>query len=369
MKPKYLFIDDETGGPTTALLDGFKDTGLLSVIPLSIDKNDTFESICGKIVEQFAQQDINGILIDLCLDGAGENSMYFKAPPLAQQIRSKASEGVIKQCPIVLCSTVENMDTYYTRDKASHDLFDYYFNKTDSSFMRIATRLASMAKGYLQLMGEWTVESILNRPKAELLDLRIVNYLEEETLSPFDVSQFIVKSFFSNSGILINEDVLAARMGVNREASGVAWLQLKNAIEKEAQYNGIFADGWKRYWADKVGAYYSRLSGGIPCQASNAHERIEVLTRMGFDGITAAEPIKFNKSTYFNTICEYYKLPIDSMEGIPIEDSALLKPWQEHHYVSFYALAKGDFPEVKIGIEGKKKYAEMKKRIEYEQQA
>lgn len=360
MKPKYLFIDDESGGATDALLHGFNDTKLISVRQLSIDKNDCFESISDKIISEYRANCFDGIIVDLCLDGEGENSMNFKAPSLAQQIRTRSSEGAFPLFPIVLCSTMEKVDSFYMKDRASHDLFDLYFNKDAAA--KVSARLASLAEGYRLLNSDKrSVLDVLGRPDSEILDTRIIDYLSNGSLSSFDVACFVLKNLFLFSGLLIDETIVASRLGVDLKLSE-GWSRLEDALN-DCRYRGVFCGGWKRFWADKIDDFFVKLSGGTPYQFLPALERVEILAKNGFDGIIPAKPIEYNHSSVFDTVCVCSNRPMDSMEGIPVEDSLDLKPWQEHHYVSFFAVASGDYPAAKLGGEGIKLFNEKREAI------
>ena len=108
-------------------------------------------------------------------------------------------------------------------------------------------------------------------------------------------------------------------------------------------------------------------SHGTPYQVMTANERIEVLQKAGYDNLIPAKPIQYNNSTYYDTVCLVSNRPMDSMEGIPIEDIMSMKPWQENHYVSFFALAKGDYSESKVCNTGIKRFNEIKLSIKDEQ--
>lgn len=367
MKLRYLFIDDEVGEPTKALLDGFNDTKLLIVESLSIAKDETFDSINDKLQSEYAKQGFDGILIDLCLDGTGANSLKFKAPPVAQQVRTLASENKLAHLPIVLCSTIEN-EVLYRNDSSSHDLFDYYFNKADLNFKKEAQRMQSLAEGYQILNKKDTsIQEVLGRTDVDALDSRLLDLTPGNMMSSFDVAQRIIKDMFRYSGILITERIAAARLGVDIEKSGDVWNKLKDKVLVNAEYKGVFSSGWQRYWTDKLNSLFMEFTGGTPYQIMTAAERIEALAKSGFDGLVAAAPISYNQSTFYNTVCIYFKQPMDAVEGIPIEDSMKLKPWQENRYVSFLAVAKGDFKEDCIGIAGKKRLEEIKQRLQDEQ--
>ena len=365
MIPKYLFIDDETGFVTKALLDGFNDQKLINVSPLTLRKDEPFEAVCNKIKDEFAAHHFDGVLIDLCLDGTGANSLAFKAQPFAQQIRTWASEGKMPQIPVVLCSTLENYDVY-RKDSASHDLFDYYFDKTEVNYKCETARMKSLAEGY-QLLNkkDIKIEEYLGRKDIDEIDDKVIDYLRGP--STFDIARRIVKDVIPYSGILIDQYVVAARMGVDIGESKVGWLKLRDAIFADAEYKGVFSKGWERCWADLVNVFFMKLSDGTPYQILNAEERIKVLEKAGFDGLVVANPIEFNSSSYFNTACCHSGLPLDSMEGIPVEDRMSLMPWQENHYVAFYYVANGDFKEEKLCQDGLKRREKMIQRLQDEQ--
>lgn len=364
MIPKFLFIDDETGSVTKALLDGFNDQKLISISPLTLRKDEPFESVCNKIKDEFAAHHYDGVLIDLCLDGTGANSLAFKAQPFTQQIRTWASEGMMPQIPVVLCSTIGNYDIY-RKDSASHDLFDYYFDKTELVFEQEAVRMKSLAEGY-QLLNKNGIkaEEYLGRKDIDEIDDKVIDYLRGQ--STFDIARRIVKDFMPYPGLLIDKHTVAARMGINMDASK-GWPQLKDAIYSQSEYQGVFSAGWKRCWSDKVNAFFMGLSEGKPYQILSAEERVAVLGKAGYEGLVPAKPIELNNSSYFNTVCYFSGLPLDSMEGIPVEDRMSLMPWQENHYVSFYFVARGDFKEERLCQEGLKKKQEITRRLQDEQ--
>lgn len=366
MTVKYLFIDDEAGAPTKALIDGFNDTGLVYVSSLSFQKNESFENVCKMIGEGLINGNYDGIILDLCLDGTGANSLYFKAPPLAQQIRTLSSEGKIKHIPVVLCSTNENYELYI-KDSTSHDLFDSFINKTTISFEKESLKLQSLAEGYKLLNDNRLKEVYLNRTDFEALDDRVIDFLSGEKLSSFDIAQRILKDLFYYSGILIDEYVMAARLGIDIKTSSIGWNKLKEELKRFASYNGVFSKGWSRFWADKVNAFFMEQSEGNPYQIMTANERVEILQKAGYDNLIPAKPIQYNNSTYYDTVCLVSKCPMDSMEGIPVEDIMSMKPWQENHYVSFFALAKGDYPEGKVCNAGIKRFNDIKLLIKDEQ--
>lgn len=59
----------------------------------------------------------------------GSELSYCDAPTIASTLRSKYNDG-IKERPIVLISTLDNIVNIYRKDYTSHDLFDYAISKS-----------------------------------------------------------------------------------------------------------------------------------------------------------------------------------------------------------------------------------------------
>ncbi len=366
MIPSYLYLDDENGSVTTSMLDGFNDTGLVSITPLKLQRNERFEDVSDAIVKDCSQKSYQGIVIDLFLDGGGANSLKFKASPLVQQIRTLASEGKIAQMPVVLCSTAEKI-SFLEKDRASQDLFDHCFKKEDNP-EEIAPKLQSLADGYavLNSLGDnGRFGAIVKRSPESFYDNRVVDYLSDEALSTYDIAHRLKVDFIDHTGIMIEEDVVASRMGVDIEASGEGWKKLIKDIEAKAIYKGVFASGWRRFWADLVRDFFLSMSGTRPYQLLTSKERIDILDHSGYEGLVPATPIRLNQSSMFNTVCHLSRKPLDAQEGIPINDSMPLKPWQEREYLSLYSIVHGDYPPNQLGADGKRVLCELMKRCNH----
>lgn len=157
----------------------------------------------------------------------------------------------------------------------------------------------------------------------------------------------------------MKDRIVAARLGIDKDASAKNWGVLMQKIFAPAKYSGLFADGWDRWWADSVVNIFKDLTGKR-LSFLNAEERVQLLIeKTGITGLVAATPIKHCKSTEFWTICEAYKKPLDPLEGFKIFASSELKPWQESKYLSFDAIVE------RIGVEkGLRPHPSEKERIE-----
>jgi hypothetical protein len=337
MKPKYLYIDDENPDALKSIVNGFNDVGEIEVELVDLSKLRDFESLKQYICEQ----NPDGLILDLRLDGDGQNRLSFPATTFAQDLRTLAVSGDVKFFPLILCSTSPKMRATYDVDKTSHDLFDYKFEKSDTpEWKKFSIKLKSIANSYKWLNErKRTVEEILNREDWQQFDSRIFEKFidKEQDLKVNDIAQFVIKELFNHPGILIKERTVAARLGVDIDASGNEWNRLKKEFLEDCMYNGAFGNGWERWWFDRIASKFQSISKGEKLQNLNASQRVEILSKLGFTLISAKPIEPYCKSSEFWTVCEYYKTPLDPLEGFKIYESTELKPWQEPKFLSFSA--------------------------------
>jgi hypothetical protein len=337
-KPKFLYVDDESGFSTEAFKDGLTDTGIIDVdFKQAEDFRDqliSFERELGKY---------DGLILDLRLDGNLGIGLKHTAVSLAQELRSKTAAGEkYVDIPIILCSTDQKIKAFYKKDQTSHDLFDYTFLKDVSPDWELhSTRLRSIVNGYKAIrISKFRMNKVFNRDISKL-DQRIFGkFLDhEESFPVHDLAQHIVKELIDQPGPLINEPLLASRLGIDIEKSS-DWNNLINRYFINASYKGVFTDGWRRWWSDLIIEIFKELTGKR-LSALRAADRVNLLKGIcKLNKLFAAEPITKSISTNFWTICEYYQKPLDPLEGFKVFEHKEPKPWQEYRYLSFEAAAE-----------------------------
>lgn len=334
MKPKYLYIDDEEMDALVSFIHGFTDLGQIGIEILPLEKYKTFE----EVKTYLARTEFDGLIIDLRLDGNGPNRVDFTATTLAQDFRTAAASGEFRAIPIILCSTNSKMRATYDNDMASHDLFDFKFEKTAPDYIKFSRKFLSLAEDYIWLnQSNKSITDILKRDDLENIDVRIYERFEDRVPLAQEYARFVINEFFHHPGVLIKERVVAARLGIDIEKSPDGWAKIKSEFLKEAKYSGLFSIGWERWWADKVVSQFKKLSDKR-LSTLNAEERIAILTKQtGIEGLVAAKPLPYCYSSEFWTICEGLKMPLEPLEGFKIYESSDLKPWQESKYISFQA--------------------------------
>jgi hypothetical protein len=339
--PKYIYIDDENGPSEVSTLNGFNDLKLIEVERFPLADFKEFGQLKLELASRAKNVAYNGLILDLRLDGTGEDRTEFNATSLAQELRSVAARGEIPTFPIVLCSTEEKIKDTYSSDKTSHDLFDYKISKSNPKpdWQKLSQKLFSLANGYKWLNGtKPNLEQVFGITDTSKLDQRIL----EDTYSfstEYDSAHFVIKNFFHQRNPLINEKVLAARLGIDLVATPVEdWNKLLDGLFKGAKYSGLFSDGWQRWWTDTIVSIFAEISGER-LSFLNAADRVKILReKSGIESLIDAKPIKFCNSTEFWSICEGFKVPIDPLEAFKISTSFGLKPWQESKYISLLAI-------------------------------
>jgi len=350
-KPKYLYIDDEVGNESDqsvyAVAQGFCDQNQIEVV---IGAPKDFKSQKEELLEKL--KDFDGLILDLRLDQNMKLDVSYNAPAIAQELRTAVlnPEDNLRPCPIILCSTDERMRATYDSDQTSHDLFDYKFLKgSEPNWPKFSKKLYSLANGYKWLReNKHTINEILDRKDLSGVDQRIVERFEdpEGNIAVYDYAQFVLKELFNHPGPLIKERVMAARLGIDIDASGDSWIKLRDEKLCEFKYSGLFYEGWDRWWADKLVTFFKKISEEKRLGSLDANERTEILAqKFKIEGIVAANPIPFNSSLKFWTICEYSKKPLDPLEGFKVFESSDLKGWQEPKYLSFNSVAVEGVPK------------------------
>ncbi|MEJ7820668.1 MAG: hypothetical protein WKF85_00025 [Chitinophagaceae bacterium] len=340
-KPVYLYIDDENGLSETSTINGFNDSGIIDVQRFPLSNFIEFSTLKLELIRRSNENSFDGLIIDLRLDGTGEDRTEFNANAISSELRSVSARNEIKSFPIVLCSTEENIKQTYNADKTSHDLFDYKLSKSNAApnWPKISIKLLSLAEGYTWIQSDKReIAQIFGNSDLKKLDERIIQKIENLNVI-YDFTHFIIKNFFHQTNPLINEKILAARLGIDLKAtSSDSWSKLTTGILADIKYQGLFATGWNRWWADRLVDWFNSNTGER-LAFLNAEKRVEILKRIsGLEDLIVAKPLKYCNSSEFWSICEGYKVPIDPLEGFKIYSSIDLKPWQESKYISVLAI-------------------------------
>ena len=163
--------------------------------------------------------------------------------------------------------------------------------------------------------------------------------LQKLLSSPIHIpASFIVKELIGKQGLLINESVLAARVGIDIEKSG-DWKKFLDII-KDTKYQGVFCEGWNRWWKPLLEEWWDSISKEN-IRSITAERRVEIIkSATGLSDLFPADKIEKCTSDEFWTVCQGYNRPLDPIDGLTLAGQDNLYPWQEPLYVSIDAALK-----------------------------
>ena len=340
MEIKFLYIDDDKVQTSKEKVQGFEQKGCLTIVPNQ--HKGTWEEQLKFIKEN--ENSMNGLILDLRLDDfPNEETKYanFRGTSLAQEIRTRQKETTLISFPIVLFSANDKLKQ--SLEDSGKNLFDICIDKSKvntDTFTIITPQLISLAEGYISLKDNKNVSKILNI-NIDSIDERFVSELTQLLNKPIHIiSQFIICELIEKQGLLINEQVLAARLGVEIENSQ-DWKKVKESL-LVAKYSGVFGEGWQRWWMPLVEKWWEEtVKAERYLRSTPATERVEqIKNSLKIENIRPAQKISKADSEEFWTVCKGYDKPLDPVDGLIIEGQEKLYPWQEPEYVSIDAALK-----------------------------
>lgn len=341
-KFNVLYIDDENSENSQAFADGLSKNGSLEI---AIIKPTNLEELVNEIV--IGQTEIDALILDLKLDGnqTGDRTAKFTAPTLATGIKTKyfSENGIKNAFPIFLISSISNLKKYYDPDTTSHDLFDYTIHKSSigKNGAEYESIIFSITKAYKEIEKNATnFISLLGLPKDSEIPSKVFSakFLNGAESSVSEISQYIFNEIILKAGVLIDEVILAARLGIDYKASD-DWGEIKKELDNY-KYQGIFKESFDRWWAyDILNWWNSNFSK--PLIQLTALERVDLIKeKFEITKLKVALPIDKTTSTKFWTICHVYQKPIDPKDGFLIDGN--LFSWQDKKYISLESILERD---------------------------
>jgi len=368
---KYLYIDDEAEDKVIPYAEGLSTTEF-QVIPIQVEKlNKAF------ILSNLSEYD--GILMDLRTDmvpSKNGTTSDFTGAVWGQHIRDLVTIGNLKKdIPIILFSHEAKLRDVYFRDMTSNNIFDRFLTKNiidngdnEQVIGKVIQKLISLSKGYQEISTEKDFNKLLQIDTVNL-DSRIFSrFIQTDGSSNLNIptheyAQMILKDLIYAKGVLINEKYLASRLGIDKENSK-DWKKIKEKF-KEAKYNGVFSDGWDRWWMFKVDDIFEEISDTY-LSYLDAKEKVTILKeKLELESLVFPLPIESkdgsvkNHSYRYWTVCKALKRPMDASEGFRVYTRQEPKPWQEYEYVSLQALLDEESlleKDIKIHLFDKEKY-------------
>jgi hypothetical protein len=247
---KGLFIDDqETESAFAATLSQ------ANVIELTFVKPQDGRDLTSQVLE--ANPAI--VLIDYRLDEGGTDgsaAVNYKGSGLAQNLRDKAIENSQSDCPLVLVSAEAKIKSLYKHDKTAHDLFDrvYVKNIINDDRDRVRSELLALCTSYETLRGcnnKYDLLTLcdLSEDEGWVLDHQQLRVGIDEAKAPHIVARIFLRDLIDRNGLLLDDNELAALLGISRESIVKIAPTL---IEGSMVYAGVFSGLSRRWWTHRL---------------------------------------------------------------------------------------------------------------------
>jgi hypothetical protein len=277
-------------------------------------------------------------------------------PGIAQDIRTKQKAGLACEFPIVRFSAADPLARNVFGDPSSEDLFELKILKDDVPQNRnlIVAQLAGVTEVY-----EAIIQLAENMDKAEDVLVNLFG-ADAETLgkwshegltakvltgasfAPHVAAGAFCRLFLVPYGILIDDRLLAIRLGLNMEASGAAW----SAVLERCQsfiYKGAAGKYFLRWWSRGLDEWwFNHVDKGGPLAGRTVAERVELLSRatgieqlIPLSDLPAHEnfrPWRFCRLALEASPAQY--IPVDPAESVRITAQSDFPPWVEAYSAS-----------------------------------
>lgn len=360
---KYLFVDDNSGRRQS--ISNFPIEGKLDIDDVNPPRSlrGVFELLKG----------YDGLIVDQQLDEQSPNDdspVEYLGSSLAMEIRVKENESIWKgtdiSMPIILYSANENVGSNLYG--LSEEIFDFKIYKSSSvSYKEFESKipiyqkqLISLVKGYKQLGLKSNVFDCLGLDEENLdkIDGRFLDELKRrKDRTAHSKASFILNELIIKQGILVDEEILAVRLGIDKRESKDNWnAVLADLKEFGAEYQGIFCDGWPRWWMPMVELWWSeRMQGDSYLHFLSASERVKIISqKLGIHLEVATAKSKFSNDDTYWTLCDFSNEPLAIENGLMLPGQDGLYPWQDSKYVSIESainesLDVADFEQERLG--------------------
>lgn len=337
---KYLYIDDDSNDRTEGTVQGFNKDNYIEIF--FSQPQSSWEEQIHFINEKEKEDKLDGLILDLRLDdypNVEHKKANFRGTSLAQEIRTRQKEGILKPFPVVLFSGNDKVAN--SLENSGKDLFDICIEKEiidDTTYILYRHKLYALADGYKIISKSGPNLSAILNVDIEIIDVRFLSELNNLSGYPAHViTCFILNELIEKQGLLIDEQILAARLGIDISRSK-DWVKIKESLSF-SKYSGVFSTGWPRWWMPLVEQWWKdSINSESYLRSTPATERVKLINdKLGIANILPCDKIEKSDSEEYWTICKGYYQPLDPVDGLMIYGQENLYPWQDSEYVSIDA--------------------------------
>jgi hypothetical protein len=302
-----------------------------------------WSTLVQKIEADIFHQKIAGLLLRWQSHVFGPKDAYSSVA-LAQYLRERAKRSLVKDIPIILCIDKSTSMAHYQRMAPAQGLFDMVYEEEEIPAKK--QEFLALAEGYRNLSGlqQLGIGALLGVDEdfISFLDSRFVECFRQIVSQPSHaVAHFLLRHLLEPEGLLVEEDVLGARLGVEMNSEG--WGRLKSMLEG-CRYRGVFGTGWTRWWWHLVENWWDEHIVDKWMKPMGAQERVTLLRGKTGLRLQAAVCMPYHSDDRFWTVCSKYRKPLASSDGL-IAAHGLAHPWEAISYYSVLACKNGEVGE------------------------
>ncbi|TVL16724.1 hypothetical protein AYI92_15065 [Shewanella xiamenensis] len=379
---RYLYIDDDHQNDIQPLINELEHFGEGKVQIEHIRVRTMKE-----IVRKFSSDKFDGLIIDQKLDAANEygNTADYWGTSLAQNFRTEMIGREIDSAPIILLSNEDVFVQYYDLDESAHNLFDYAVKKrnvaSSSEYAcKVSKIIIALAIAYKHAREDVlpNIATLYSKP-FELLepllkwdeavfkytDNRFVEYIQTKSHDIHTLISLLLNNFVYSAGILITEEMLATKLGVDISRSA-DWERLKGLLNGY-KYQGVFSELKERWWFSRIEDWWlENYPEGQVLRAMKASERVDALKKFTLlTDINAIIPKYSNgkQSEKFWVNCIVSGTPLDPYDAL-IAKAVDLKPWEQKIYLDVETVYnRRHTPKFSVDHDYQKKVKPLYKRL------
>lgn len=296
-----------------------------------------------------------GVLMDV--DLSNEPGQQLTGPGLSQDIRVAQQKQTIPPFPIVRFSFRVRVIENIGRDSSSDDIFDLKVEKDGIGTEDQSTAVQN------NLIG---IRQIYDALGADGADLPQLLGISDDLWSQWGSSAFQSDFELGNRvhlkasplvrmmvhpGLLIDEEILAFRLGIDRAASD-GWPNLREKLT-DYTYRGVSSDCFVRWWARAIEDWWQdQLGAQVPLAGCSIDQRVEHLSQHFGELV----PLTMPKGSMGERPWRYCLLtkeqrqevvPVDPARAVRIKPRSPMPSWLDPLYAALSAaLQNRDDPRV-----------------------
>lgn len=333
MSRDWLLIDDSPE-EAAAFASSLSNGNALTIVPMGAQ-----EAAAAISASKFSP---SGVLMDV--DLSNETGSQQSGPGMAQDIRVAQQKQAVPGFPIVRFSLREKVIVNIGHDSSSDDIFDLKIEKDGLSTLDAQSAAQAKLIGVRALYDALSVEGVRLLHILELTEEQWCQWGSTAFQSDFDIGDRVhlkagpLVRMMIHPGLLIDEDILAVRLGVDRPNSK-GWKTLTDELANYA-YRGVASECFTRWWARGIEDWWQeKIGADAPLAGTTITQRTELLAAITTDLV----PLQMPSGSLGDRPWRYCLLskearqqfiPVDPARAVKVKPHSSMPTWLDPLYAA-----------------------------------